>query len=233
MTLENLQSQVRELTNTDTTSYTNDQINANLTRWAHLFTTEIVESQDEWEFQGETATTDLVADQQEYPFPSDILKIKRIEITYDGTNWYRANIWDISERGSSIDSEHISDFSEEEPYAELFNGSVFMYPVPDEAQTAGLKIWYSEEIVGEDSNGDDITSFSTSTDKPKIREAFQRGLILGAVKDNAQKYQNWDLFKISDNEQEKIISRMKQFYSNRIQDRKIIVKTASKLENYE
>lgn len=233
MTLENLQSQVRELTNTDSSSYTDAQISANLTRWAHLFTTEILDSQDEWEFQGETATTDLTADQQEYTFPTDILKIKRIEITYDGTNWYKVNIWDSSERGYSLDSDEISDFSEETPYAELFDKSMLLYPIPDESQTAGLKVWYSEEIVGEDSDGDDITSFSASTDKPNIKEAFQRGLILGAAKDYAQKFQNWDLFKIADSEQEKIISRMKQFYGSRIQDRKVIIKTASDLSQYE
>ena len=51
-------------------------------------------------------TCDLVADQREYPFPSDIIaKIKRVEVKLDGTNWIPITEIDVTDIGYSIASE--------------------------------------------------------------------------------------------------------------------------------
>jgi hypothetical protein len=233
MQLSVLQSQTRFITNTDTTSYSNDDLNANLTRWAHLFTTEIIDSQDCWDFQGEISTADLVADQREYLFPTDILKIKRIEI-YLGDDWRVANFIDENEVSTIIgDEAKITEkFSNEEPYVSLFDKSLFIFSGTIAEKTAGIKIWYTEEIVGVDAAGDDITSFTTATDTPNIIEAFQRGLVHGASKDWFQKYQIKDRAQEQDAELEKIIARMRQFYGKR-SERGVVLKGASSLENYE
>jgi hypothetical protein len=233
-TLSTLQSQVRFLTNTDTTSYSDSDVNANLTRWAHLFTAEILDAQDCWDFQGEIAYANLVANQREYTFPTDILKIKRIDLKLDGTNWVTARWVDESEISTPISSETdiTENFSNEEPYVSLFDKSIFIFSGTITSVTAGIKIWYNEEIVGYDSESADITSFSDSTDRPNIAEAFQRGLVYGAAKDWFDKYGEDNQSTKMDSQIEKIIARMRQFYSKR-SDREIIFKTASSLENYE
>jgi hypothetical protein len=233
-TLSTLQTRVRRRTNTDTTSYTDDQINDSLTEWAHLFTTEILDAQDCWDFQGEIAYANLVANQREYTFPTDILKIKRIDLKLDGTNWVAARWVDESEISTPISSETdiTENFSNEEPYVSLFDKSLFIFSGTIADVAAGIKIWYNEEIIGYDSESADITSFSNSTDRPNIAEAFQRGLVYGAAKDWFDEYGEYNQSKEMDNQIEKIIARMRQFYSKR-SDREIIFKTASSLENYE
>ena len=234
MQLSDLQTQVRFLSNTDSTSYTNDQINANLTRWAHLLTTEILDSQDEWDFQGEISTANLVANQREYVFPTDILKIKKVELKLDGTNWYQANVVNKSDISTPYnETDIIQNFTNDKPYVTFYNGSMFIWSGTISNVTDGIRIFYSEEVVGKDTDGADITSFSTATDKPNIAEAYQRGMILGATKDFAQKYQQWNLYRSAGNELTELIERMKKFYGDRIQDRRIILQTSSDSENYE
>ena len=232
-TLTTLQSQVRYLTNTNTADYSDDEINANLTRWTHLFTTEILDAMDMWDFQGEISTANLVANQNEYVFPLDVLKVKRVEISYDGTNWYDAQFIDVSQRGSALTGNEINDFSTTNPKVELYDDSMFLYPTPTSDVTAGFKIWYSEEVVGKNASGEDITSFSTATDKPNIREAFQRGLVWGCVQDYAMKIGNTNQFQLAGNEIEKIIQRARTFYGDRVQDVGMTIQGSSSLENYE
>lgn len=209
----------RYLTNTDTITFTNAELDASLNMYLDIFTTEILDSMDEWDFQAEISTTNLVANQQEYVFPSDILKIKRIEITYDGSNWYECNPMDVNERSSANDSTSINnEFSTNEPYYDLMDSSIFLFPVPTSNVTAGLKIWY-EKLQ---------TQLSNDTDEPNIVRSFHKGLCYGASKDyfeknleiegNARKQQNAEL------QLEKIIERMKQFYRRRNQDRQYFVK---------
>src|SRR3990167_8248844 len=53
----------------------------------------------------EIASTALVADQREYSLPADsastfgsgLIKLQRVEVTYDGTNWYVANPLSLQE----------------------------------------------------------------------------------------------------------------------------------------
>lgn len=234
MTLSELRSQTRFLTNTDSTSYSDTDLDLNLTRWAHLLTGEIINSQDDWDFQGEIATADLVANQREYTFPVDILKIKRIELKLDGTNWVRAAWLDEAEISRAIASEEeiTEQFNNSEPFVALFNKSFFIFSGTITAVTGGIKIWYLKEIVGKDATGADITSFSASTDKPNINEAFQRGLCYGAAKDWYQKYGFTVQARDMDIELEKVIVRMKEFYGRR-SEREIRFKTASSLEAYE
>lgn len=227
-------SQTRFLTNTDSSSYSDADIQANLTRWSHLFTTEILDIQDDWDFQGEIATADLVANQREYVFPADILKIKRIELKLDGSNWRVANFIDEAEIGTSIASEEdiVRRFNNTNPYVSLFDRSIFIYSGTISDVTAGIKIWYSEEIVGKDNNGNDITAFSAGTDTPNIAEAFQRGLVYGAAKDWFDKYNMTERSREMERQVNTIIEKMKQFYSKR-SEAKILIKTASQLEDYE
>ena len=100
-----------------------------MTRWAHLITEEIQDAQDDWDFQGETATANLVANQREYSFPTDILKIKRIDLKIDGSNWTPVVWLDESEVVTSIASETdiTEKFNNTEPAISLFDKSFFVF----------------------------------------------------------------------------------------------------------
>lgn len=215
-----LRNQTRFLTNTDTTTYSNADLDASINTYYHLFVNEILEAMDGWDFQGEIATTNLVANQQEYVFPTDILKIKRVEITYDGTNWYNAQPFDINMRGTATDTTSIaSDFDKSSPFFDAFENSLFLYPIPDAARTAALKIWYEDEVA----------ELSNATDEPDFAEAYHKGLCYGAAKDWFQKYAevpaNIKKAQMMENEMQAYITRMKVFYNRKTQDDVYAVET--------
>jgi hypothetical protein len=170
---------------------------------------------DDWDFQGEIATSSLVANQQEYVFPSDILKIKRIEITYDGTTWYEARPEDVNEQEYDSGSvARINDnYDQSEPKYDLMDNSLFIKPVPTTAVTSGLKIWY-EKLV---------TQLSADTDEPVIPRPFHKGLCYGAAKDyfekNLEKEGMTSKLNNANQNLENIITRMKAFYRKKDQDR--------------
>jgi len=235
MILSALDDILNRITNTDTTSYSDDDKHVDLTRATHLMVSEIIKSQGSWDFQGEIATADLVANQREYIFPTDILKIKKIELKIDGSNWTKAQIIDVSEIGTPVGSESdiTNNFDSTQPKVELFDTGYRIYSGTISAVTKGIKIWYSEENVGVDDSGADITSFSTDTDKPNINEAFQMGLVYGAGKIYAQQYELWEKVKAFNIESETYIRRAKEWYGNRAPDTPITVAGASNFSNYD
>jgi hypothetical protein len=209
-----LRGETRYQTNTDTTSYSNADIDAALNAYYDIFCTEILESMDEWDFQGEIATASFVANQQEYTFPSDILKIKRIEVSYDGTTYYEARPEDVNETENVSSSVAVinGDYDQSKPRYDLMDNSLFIKPVPTTA-TGGMKIWY-EKLV---------TQLSDDTDEPTIARPFHKGISYGASKDFFEKYSEKEgyITKLNNANQnmENYISRMKAFYRKKNQDR--------------
>jgi hypothetical protein len=214
MNLTELRAFTRFLTNTNSTTYTDADLDANLNTYNDLFTTEILDSMDDWDFQAETATASLVAGQQEYILPNDILKIKRVEITYDGTNWQTVAPMDINERGYPTDSNSVSqDFSTDSPFFDLMYDSIILYPVPTATVAGGLKIWY-----------ENLPTTLSGSLSPTFAQPFHKGLCYGAAKDYFDKNQevsaNANKSISADGNMEKYIQRMKVFYRKRNQDRK-------------
>lgn len=211
----------RRFSKSDSTSYPDIDIDASINRYYDIFVTEIIEAMDGWDFQGEVATTDLVEDQQEYVFPSDILKIKRIEVTFDGTTWENVQFMDINERGRATDTTSIgNDFSTSEPYADTHDSSLFLYPIPSAAVSGGLKIWY-EKLP---------TQLSAATDEPKIARPFHVGLAYGAAKDyleeNVEMEGNDVRLSRAISNMEDVMRKMRALYRSRVQDRHYIVGSA-------
>lgn len=219
---DGLRNFTRFLTNTNTTTYTNADLDASLNSYYDIMVGEILDSMDEWDFQGEYATTDLVASQQEYSLPTDILKIKRVEITYDGTTWYEALPEDLNEK--QYDSGSVSrindNYDQSEPKYDLMDNSLFLKPVPTTAVTAGLKIWYEKNV----------THLSAVTDEPNIARPFHKALAYGAAIDWLDKYAevgtNQNKSQLYEAKLEKMISRMKNFYRKHNQDRKYTIEPA-------
>ena len=200
----------RRITKTNSTTYTQADATASINNYLHLFVNEAIQSMDGWDFQGEIATTDLVASQQEYVFPSDILKIKRIEITYDGTNWYKVRFVDINERDETNDTTTIgNEFNTQDPYADLHDQSLFLYPIPTTNVTAGLRIWY-ENLTDE---------LATDASEPTIPEAYHKALCYGAAVDYFDREAEPKKSAYMEQKMEKGLFRMKDFFNRKVQDR--------------
>jgi len=235
MQLSVLHDQISFLTNVRNSEYTDAQMNVNLTRWAHLLTTEVLDSMDGWDFQFDTGTDDLEKNVREYTFPSELLTIKKIQLKLDGTNWKEATLFDVSESGIPIASETdiTTNFNNDEPYIDMGGRSFYIYSGTITAVSDGIKFWYTEEVVGTNNAGADITVFATDTDKPNLAESFQRGLVYGAAKDYFQRIEMTEKAVEMDRELEKIIARMKDFYSHRVADRKYRMMSANDMSDYD
>ncbi len=155
------------------------QFTSNINRWYHKVVTMILKAQDDWDFDDTTKTdfpiitTSLVANQQDYGLPVTCLQLKRVEVTYDGTNWYKAEKMDINERGLATDTTSVGNsFNESEPFYDIVGNSIMLYPIPAANSSNGLKVWITREPT-------EFVSTDT-TDEPGIDEPFHRMLSIGA-----------------------------------------------------
>ncbi len=210
------------LTATNSATFNSARVVANLNTYYNLFVNEILDSQDDWDFEGQIALANLFANQSDYVFPTDILKAKRLEIS-DGTNWYNAEQIDINEYrnlalGTSADVNN--HFTSSAPAFSAFDNSIYLYPVPDAAVNSGLRLWYSDSVVELSGDG----SSATATMEPVFNESYHRGLSYGVAKDWFQKTGDEKMAAIMEKEMEKIIARMRLFYSNRLPDREYRLK---------
>lgn len=147
--------------------------------------THILSSQDSWDFDDRNrtdyaiATTPLVAAQRDYSFPTSlgILKMKRVDVTYNGTDWYQAEAIDSGEFGDGLGNatEEDKQFSKTSPAYDLKADTIWVYPLCDaEDVTAGAKvrIEFYREL-------DDFTTADT-TQEPGIDRPWHELLPLGA-----------------------------------------------------
>ncbi len=165
-------------------------VTSNINRWYHKIVASILESQDAWEFDDlnltdfPVATTPLVASQRDYSLPASlkVLKVKRVDITYDGTTYYRANPIDTGEPSFGLGNNTNTDgnFDKANPRYDLIGNSIWIYPLASATDVANgglIRIEFMREV-------DEFTSADT-TQEPGIDEPFHRMLSLGAALDYA------------------------------------------------
>ena len=89
-------------------------------------------------------TLNMNPNQEYYRLPSDCMKLKRLEITYDGTTWDKIRLQDPSEqRDYALDSTDINNqYVTSDPRAEIFGDSIYLRPIPTTQVSNGLKLWY-------------------------------------------------------------------------------------------
>jgi len=154
--------------------------------WYQKVVTMIFASQDDWEWDDTNqtdypiATTNIVAGQQDYSIPVSlgVLKLQRVDISFDGVNWRRGVPVNAGSINSALDTTSIGNlFSTDAPRYDIRNNAIFIYPLPPSNVTAGLKLWFSRGPL----------EFATSdtTKVPGIDPAFHRMLSLGACYDFA------------------------------------------------
>lgn len=227
MTLSDITNMITFYTGVGTTEYSNANRVININRWIQKITTMILSSQDGWDYDDinigdyPILTSSLVANQQDYTLPASekILQIKRVEISYDGTNWRRAFPMDINERQKQTDTTSISnDFSTSEPYYDIQYNAIFLYPIPTSAVSGGLKLWVSREHTT--FTASDLT---TGTAEPGFDEPFHEMVAIGASFEYAvaKNQANSNNLKALLTESE---IRLKQYYGKKEKERHPIMK---------
>lgn len=173
MTLQDIYNDIDFICQTasDPLSYPEIDKLRNVNRWHHKAQELIIDNMSDWKFQGETTTSNLVADQEEYTFPSDILRLERVEINYIGgdNDWTIAKQVPIEKIKYPLSNDN-EVYSKSSPVYFLPDTlSMVIRPIPDADVSGGLKIWYSKEI----------TELAKDTDEPVLAEPFHRILSLG------------------------------------------------------
>lgn len=182
------------MTNSEIISEIRNELNTNSTRVTNQYLVDGINLDDgelvmmalnaapDHNFKQAEAWTDLLATSGlsdgdlgyngEYPFPTDLIKPLRAEISYDAVTWTEARVYDIA--SSPAASEHNEtqiqdDFSESTPYIRFERDSYFIRPLytSGSSVSGGIHIWYEKRqptmLVG------DIAS-----DTPSIELNFHR-----------------------------------------------------------
>ena len=158
---------------------------ADINESTYELTTELMLIQDsfDWDDPYKTdypiATTPLIAGQRDYQFDSiSFLKLKRVDITYDGVNWVRAQAFDSSayDEGMGNDTKTDQKFTTEAPKYDPKAFGFWLYPAATAAQvTAGAKARI------EFSRGHTEFAYDDTTKEPPIDRPFQDLIAIGAA----------------------------------------------------
>ncbi|MBC7238562.1 MAG: hypothetical protein H5T71_00465, partial [Chloroflexi bacterium] len=107
-------------------------------------------SQADEEFTAQYAPLDLVAGQQEYTLPTGLKKPLRVEISYDGSTFYRAR----PERLGDGDPQ--TTYLKSNPrYYHRYNKIGFR-PIPDGNVPAGIRLWFAKNSAPLTNDGDTL-----------------------------------------------------------------------------
>ena len=184
MTIGEINQKITAITNVDETVYSSALRLIDINIWLHRVQSMIFNSMDEVDFDDKNYTdypeviTSLVAGQRDYTIPvsEKVVSFKRVDISYDGQNWYRATPLDSGEiqqglgPASATAQQTKTDtyFNRTAPRYDCAYNSVFIYPAPTAADVAnGAKIrieWQRElkEFTATDlSNGTAVPGFDT------------------------------------------------------------------------
>lgn len=184
MTLQDILQKITDITNVDNTVYTNTSRLIDINIWLHRVQSMIFTSMDEVDFDDKNyidyprLTTGLVENQRDYTIPDSekVISFKRIDISYDGVNYYRAIPIDTGEimaglgpQADLVQQAKVDQlFSRTAPRYDCAYNSVFIYPQPNAQDVANngkiFMEWTRElkEFTSADlNNGTAIPGFDT------------------------------------------------------------------------
>ena len=134
---------VRFKTKTNSTTFTDDEIETYMEVTQDQIVREAMKIDEDIFLT--PYTTDLVADQREYPFPADILsRMKRLEAKLDETNFIRLVSMDMIDWDKPYDETHITNYFanlEGEAYYDVSRKSVYILSGTITDVTDGLRLW--------------------------------------------------------------------------------------------
>lgn len=150
-TLANLTTQCRTiLDETSEADWQDSQIYSAI-NYAYLeMYTAVVETYED--YYRTLVTTSTIEDQQEYAIPSDMYKLRRLEVKYDSDGDYaKARAYPINQTSLPFDTTSYS--ATNIPIYELTGNYIRLLPIPDETIVGGLRMIYiatESELVDTD-----------------------------------------------------------------------------------
>jgi hypothetical protein len=188
---------------------------------------EVMRSQDSFDWDDVNNSADypigkaaLVAGQRDYTLPASLgfLTLKRLDVSWDGTNWYQASPIDSSEMKFGLGNDTLEDakFELTKPRYDPKSDGFWLYPAATADQvTAGAKfrIEFTREF-------DEFTSADT-TQEPPIDRPFHDLVAIGAalkwavMKDQVRAQNLSNLLAVG-------IEKMKTYYGRRNTDAQLI-----------
>ena len=158
-TLSTIRTQVRSfLDEPIAADWTNAELDVLINHKYHEVYTAVINVFEEYATLKE-ATTAVVADQQEYTLPSDFLKMRRVEVYYsDDSNAApkRAIPVPLDQVRRDLANANVGVQIATNPIYYLRGDVIGLLPIPDEARSAGFKIWYYSTVSDMDDDTDTI-----------------------------------------------------------------------------
>jgi hypothetical protein len=218
---------------TNSTSYPVSDIARNANRHYYKAVIDYLRNQGTLQFDDSNHTTlpeytfNLVAGQQQYSLPTNLLKLWGIEIVDNSGNYLRLSEINMADPQLAFS---VNDYLETDGtprYYELRGENIFLYPAPAAANTtltAGGKMYFAREI-------DPFTAADTDQE-PGLPEPFHRIISLGAA---------YDWLCINDTQakadrilqqQEQLRAELRNFAANRNNDTESILRPAHYVHDY-
>jgi hypothetical protein len=208
-----------------TTEYSAANQKIALNNYYHDFIIRAIMANTGWEVNGEVATANIVANQREYLFPTDLLTIKSIEANLSSggaeNQWTKLNIVDLRNIPQALTNQQDSGDTISSAYeVRLYDESLFFNWLPENSVTNGLKVYYSKEA----------TDLSDDADVANLPQFLHMGMVHGAALDYAiQTEQNRKISNFKALLEEKL-QECDEYYANRAPI--IRPRITTKSENY-
>lgn len=204
-TLSNVFTVIRDISNKDSTTLPDTVLIPLANKYYFQIVRELVDLREE--LYCEISYTDLVASQREYMIPTDdtdspygggAIKLHRVEVSYDGTNWEVAKHIPLTmiTTPTVLDSDIDIAFDKGSPRYYFKDRSLFLLPPPDStddvaASNGNLYIYWVKRP-------DELTSSTNIPDLPKdFLGILQEGILydvfrkLGKVVESRDALQNY------------------------------------------
>lgn len=194
---------------------------ADINEATHELITDIMLAQDtfDWDDPFRTdfpiATTPLVEGQRDYQFDNlSFLSLKRVDVAYDGSNYYRATPFDSASflEGLGNDTQTDANFSKTEPKYDPKAFGFWLYPLADATDVANngkIRIEFTRAF-------EEFTTTDT-TKEPPIDRPFHELIAIGAALKYAAVKQNNNVTMLT-NLYNEGRDRLKSYYANRNED---------------
>jgi hypothetical protein len=190
--LDDIMSDITEMTKMDLNEYPIEDRTRNANHWYFRLIQDIVRvasdkvffdstlsntSDNGWtiDLSDGSATIPLVNAQRGYSLPTTNKPwiIYRVAYMRDAANYYDSSPFNIAELKGNLNTTIIDGGISADAPMHRYNGNkILMYPLPNQAVAAGLKIWYLPEPK---------KFITTDTTKvPEINEVFHKGISMGA-----------------------------------------------------
>ena len=181
----------------------------------------------------EIGTTDLVANQREYPLPGDssstygsgLIKLQRVEVSYNGSTWYVASPISLQQiAGPTIlDADLNLQFDRSAPKYWFKDRSLWLAPVPGStdsvaASNGNLRIYWIKRK----------NEMTATTDIPSIPKDFLNVLVEGMLTDVFRHFGRLNDMKLSEAKWNTGLAKMREMEQAPDQEQQLVFKGTRK-----